>query len=107
LQSYKVNATIGAFTFGGVAQFGGTANQALGSPLVIAGDNGHAYIFRKHSCANEITAFYRDKFGAMNISNASGSTWPPPPSEGRLYFPIAMALRQPEPAYEPHDGSHS
>jgi len=70
LQSYKVNATIGAFTFGGVAQFGGTANQALGSPLVIAGDNGHAYIFRKHSCANEITAFYRDKFGAMNISNA-------------------------------------
>jgi len=27
----------------------------------------------------------------MNISKASGSTWPPPPSDGRLYFPIAMA----------------
>ena len=87
----KVNATTGAFTFSGVAQFGGTYNQALGSPLVIAGNNGHAYTFTKHYCANEITAFYRDSLGVMNLSNASGSTWPPPPADGGLYFPIAMA----------------
>ncbi len=91
LQSYKINATTGAFTFGGVAQFGGTANQALGGPLVIAGNNGHAYTFTKHYCANEITAFYRDRFGAMNISVSSGSTWPPPPADGGLFFPLAMA----------------
>jgi Bacterial Ig domain len=91
LQSYKINATTGAFTFGGVAQFGGVANQALGSPLVIAGNNGHAYTFTKHYCANDITAFSRDKFGVLNLSNASGSTWPPAPGDGGLYFPIAMA----------------
>jgi hypothetical protein len=91
LQSYKINATTGAFTFGGVAQFGGTYNQALGGPLVIAGNNGHAYTFTKHYCANEITAFYRDRFGAMNISVPSGSTWPPPPGDGGLYFAVAMA----------------
>jgi hypothetical protein len=91
LQSYKINAASGAFTFGGVAQFGGTASQLLGSPLVVAGNNGHAYTFTKHYCANEIRAFYRDRFGAMNISDSSGSTWPPPPSDGGLYFPLAMA----------------
>ena len=37
LQSYKINATTGAFTFGGVAQFGGTASQVLGSPLSLPG----------------------------------------------------------------------
>ena len=91
LQSYKINAASGAFTFGGVAQFGGTASQLLGSPLVAAGNNGHAYTFTKHYCANEIRAFYRDRFGAMNISDSSGSTWPPPPADGGLYFPLAMA----------------
>jgi hypothetical protein len=91
LQSYKINATTGAFTFGGVAQFGGIATQVLGGPLVIAGNNGHAYTFTKHYCANEIRAFYRDRFGAMNISVPSGSTWPPPPGDGGLYFPLAMA----------------
>ena len=91
MQSYKINATTGAFTFGGVAQFGGIATELLGGPLVIAGNNGHAYTFTKHYCANDITAFYRDSFGAMNVSFPSGSTWPPPPGDGGLYFPVAMA----------------
>jgi hypothetical protein len=91
LQSYKINATTGAFTFGGVTQFGGTASQVLGSPLVVAGNNGHAYTFTKHYCANDLTDFYRDRFGAMNLYAASSSTWPPPPGDGGLYFPLAMA----------------
>jgi hypothetical protein len=91
VQSYTINAATGVFAFGGAAQFGGTYNAALGSPLVVAGNNGHAYTFTKHYCANEIRAFYRDRFGAMNISDASGGKWPPPPADGGLYFPLAMA----------------
>jgi hypothetical protein len=107
LQSYKINATSGAFTFGGVAQFGGTANQALGSPLVIAGNNGHAYTFTKHYCANDITAFSRDSFGVMNLSNdlwqhvaATARRWGP-------VFPDCDGLRQPERVCEPHSDSYS
>jgi hypothetical protein len=91
LQSYKINAATGAFTFGGVAEFAGTATLALGSPLVVAGNNGHAYTFTRHYCANDLTAFYRDRFGVMNLDVSGGSTWPPPPGDGGLYFPLAMA----------------
>ena len=89
LQSYTMNATSGAFTFGGVAQFGGEKNQALGGPLVIAGNNAHAYAFPKYYCDNFFHAFYRDKFGAMNNDTEFTPTFPPP--NGAEWFPIAMA----------------
>jgi hypothetical protein len=91
LQSYNINATTGVFTFGGDAEFGGTASEFLGSPLVIAGNNGHAYTFTKHYCANDFAAFYRDRFGAMNDDDSFSVTLPPPPGDGGLYFPIVMA----------------
>jgi len=89
LQSYNINATTGAFTFGGVAQFTGTYNEALGGPLVVAGNNGHAYTFAKYRCEDEFTAFYRDRFGAMNNDTEAKLTFPPP--NGGIYFPLAMA----------------
>jgi hypothetical protein len=84
LQSYAINATSGAFTFGGVAQFGGEKNQALGGPLVIAGNNAHAYAFPKYYCDNFFHAFYRDKFGAMNNDTEFTRTFPPPQRRGMV-----------------------
>jgi hypothetical protein len=89
LQTYTINAASGAFTFGGVAQFGGNKIQALGGALVIAGNNAHAYAFPKYYCDNFFHAFYRDKFGAMNNDTEFSVTFPPP--NGAEWFPIAMA----------------
>jgi Big-like domain-containing protein len=89
LQSYTINAASGAFTFGGVALFGGQKNQALGGALVIAGNNAHAYAFPKYYCDNFFHAFYRDKFGAMNNDTELNVTFPPP--DGVEWFPIAAA----------------
>jgi hypothetical protein len=92
LQSYKINATSGAFTFGGVARFGGTYNEALGGPLVVAGNNGHAYAFAEEYCSNFFVPFYRDRFGAMNDATETTITFPPPPpGEGQSYHPLSMA----------------
>jgi hypothetical protein len=91
LQSYRIDGTTGAFTFGGATEFAGTASQVLGSPLVIAGNNGHAYTFTRHYCANDLTEFYRDRFGVMNLDVSGGNTWPTPPDNDALYFPISMA----------------
>jgi hypothetical protein len=91
LQTYKINPTTGAFTFAGATDFAGTASQVLGSPLVVAGNNAHAYTFTRHYCANDLAAFYRDRFGVMNFGGADGSTWPTPPDDNALYFPLAMA----------------
>jgi hypothetical protein len=88
LQSYKINATTGAFAFGGVAEFGGDKNQALGGPLVVAGNNGHAYAFAKYYCDNVFHPFYRDRFGAMNNATETTVTFPP---VGGEWFPVAMA----------------
>jgi hypothetical protein len=87
LQSYTINATTGAFTFGGVAQFSGEHSEALGGPLVIAGNNAHAYAFPEYYCDNRFHAFYRDRFGAMN--NATFTVTFPP--VGGEWFPVAMA----------------
>jgi hypothetical protein len=89
LQSDKINATSGAFTFGGVAQFGGTYNQQLGGPLVVAGNNGHSYTFPMYRSEKQFQIFYRDRFGAMNDATENNVTFPPP--NGGVYFPIAMA----------------
>jgi hypothetical protein len=92
LQSYKINSTTGAFAFGGVALFGGTYNEALGGPLVVAGNNGHAYAFAEEYCANFFVPFYRDRFGTMNDATETIITLPPPPpGEGQAYHPLAMA----------------
>jgi hypothetical protein len=91
LQTYKINPTTGAFTFAGATDFAGTASMVLGSPLVIAGNNAHAYTFTRHYCANDLAAFYRDRFGVMNFGGADGSTWPTPPDDNALFFPLAMA----------------
>jgi Big-like domain-containing protein len=89
LQSYTINATTGAFTFGGVAQFSGEHALDLGGPLVVAGNNDHAYAFPKYYCDNVFHAFYRDRFGAMNGDDSFSVTNPPP--GGQAWFPIAMA----------------
>jgi hypothetical protein len=89
VQSYTINAATGVFAFGGAAQFGGDKNQALGGPLVVAGNNGHAYAFPKYYCDNFVHAFYRDRFGAMNDDDSFTGTYPPP--GGQAWFPIAMA----------------
>jgi hypothetical protein len=89
LQSYKINAATGAFTFGGVAQFGGTYSELLGSPLVVAGNNGHAYTFSMYRSENQFSVFYRDRFGAMNDATETTVTFPLP--NGGVYFPLAMA----------------
>jgi hypothetical protein len=89
LQSYKIDASTGTFTFGGVAQFGGTYNERLGNPLVVAGNNGHAYTFPMYRSEDEFQIFYRDRFGAMNDAAENTVTFPPP--NGGVYFPIAMA----------------
>jgi hypothetical protein len=89
LQTFNINAASGAFTFGGVAQFGGEKTQRLGGPLVIAGNNAHAYAFPKYYCDNFFHALYRDKFGAMNNDTEFSVTFPPP--NGAEWFPIAMA----------------
>ena len=91
LQSYTINATSGTFTFGGVAQFGGEKNQALGGPLVIAGNNAHAYAFPKYYCDNFFHAFYRDKFGAMN--NDTEFTRDVPAAQRRGMVPNRDGLR--------------
>jgi hypothetical protein len=92
LQSYTINATTGAFAFGGVAYFGGEKTEALGGPLVIAGNNAHAYAFPRYYCNNFFHAFYRDRFGAMNDDDSFTITNPPPPpGEGPSYYPLAMA----------------
>jgi hypothetical protein len=89
LHSYKIGAT-GAFTFGGLAEFDGDYSQFLGSPLVIAGNNAHAYTFAKYRFnENEFRIFYRDRFGTMNDATAPSITDPPP--NGGIYFPLAMA----------------
>jgi hypothetical protein len=92
LQTYNLNATTGALTFGGSAEFGGYKSEALGGPLVIAGNNGHAYAFSRFYCANEFQPFYRDRFGAMNAAYPFTITDPPPPpGEGPSYYPLAIA----------------
>ena len=91
LQTFKINATSGAFTFGGVAEFGGgTQPVTIESPLVVTGNNGHAYTFTQYYCENEFSRFYRDSFGAMNVDD-SGTITLPPPDPGGVYFPLAMA----------------
>jgi hypothetical protein len=91
LQSYKIDAASGAFTFNGIAEFSGDKSQALGGPLVIAGNNSHAYAFPKYYCNNFFQPFYRDRFGAMNVASFSVTYPPPPPGEGPSYYPLAMA----------------
>jgi hypothetical protein len=87
-----LNATTGALTFGGSAEFGGYKSEALGGPLVIAGNNGHAYAFSRFYCANEFQPFYRDRFGAMNDDDSFTITDPPPPpGEGPSYYPLSAA----------------
>ena len=88
LQSYKINATTGAFTFGGVAEFAGISGTVIRSPLVVAGNNGHAYTFTEDYCENFSNRFYRDRFGAMNDDDST-FTFPPPPNGGE-YFALAM-----------------
>jgi hypothetical protein len=88
LQSYKVNATSGAFTFGGIAEFAGISGTVIRSPLVVAGNNGHAYTFTEDYCENFLNRFYRDSFGAMNDDDST-ITFPPPPNGGE-YFALAM-----------------
>jgi hypothetical protein len=86
LQTYKINATTGAFTFGGVAEFG----PNIESPLVVTGNNGHAYTFTQYYCEKQFGRFYRDSFGAMNGDGSSTITLPPP-DPGGVYFPLAIA----------------
>ena len=91
LQSFKINATTGAFTFGGVAwSFCGTGGCAIRSPLVVAGNNGHAYTFQESYCDNGFVAFYRDRFGVMNLDNPD-ITFPPPTGDGGGYSTVSMA----------------
>jgi hypothetical protein len=90
LQSYKIDAATGAFAFGGIADFVGDYSQLLGSSLVVAGNNGHAYTFAKYRFnENEFRVFYRDRFGTMNDDDSYTVTFPPP--NGGIYFPLAMA----------------
>jgi hypothetical protein len=90
LQTFKINATSGAFTFNGVAEFGGgTQPVTVESPLVVAGNNGHAYTFTQYYCEKVFSRFYRDSFGAMNVDDSSTITFPPP--SGGKYFPLAIA----------------
>lgn len=90
LQSFHLNATTGALAFGGAAEFAGTSGLSIRSPLVIAGNNGHAYSMTEDYCDNEFVRFYRDRFGAMNVDDSSTITFPLPPAGG-VYFPLAMA----------------
>ena len=88
LQSYTIDAT-GSFAFGGIADFDGDYSQLLGSPLVVAGNNGHSYTFAKYRFnENEFRFFYRDRFGTMNATTQSVTD---PPANGGIYFPLAMA----------------
>ncbi|MEA2541623.1 MAG: hypothetical protein QOH35_2989 [Acidobacteriaceae bacterium] len=90
LQTFKINATTGAFTLGGVAEFGGgTYPSTIESPLLVTGNNGHAYTFTQYYCDKVFSRFYRDRFGAMNDDDSSTITFPPP--DGGEYFPLAMA----------------
>jgi hypothetical protein len=88
LQSYKINAATGAFTFGGVALFGGVSGTVIRSPFVVAGNNGHAYTLSEDYCESIFNRFYRDRFGAMNDDDST-ITFPPRPNGGE-YFPLAM-----------------
>ncbi len=90
LQTFNINATTGAFTFGGFAYGGGLGSQppTFEGPLVVAGNNGHAYTFTQYYCEQNFSAFYRDRFGAMNTATPT-ITFPPP--NGGEYFPSAMA----------------
>lgn len=90
LQSYTINSASGAFAFGGVAQFGGEYSQILGSQLIVAGNNAHAYTFSRYRSENQFASFYRDRFGTMNDATASTVITFPPPNGGE-YFPLAMA----------------
>lgn len=90
LQTFNINATTGTFTFGGFAYAGGGGSPpTFESPLLVTGNNGHAYSFAQYYCENDFSAFYRDRFGAMNAAIPT-ITFPPPPSGGE-YFPLAMA----------------
>jgi hypothetical protein len=89
LQTFNINATTGAFTFGGSSYAGGGSQPpTFEGPLVVAGNNGHAYTFTQYYCEQNFSAFYRDRFGAMNQATPT-ITFPPP--NGGEYFPSAMA----------------
>jgi hypothetical protein len=90
LQTFHINPTTGSFAFGGVAEFtGGFQDVAIESPLLVTGNNGHAYTFTRWYCDEKFSAFYRDRFGAMNVDSSSTVTFPP--ANGGVYFPLAMA----------------
>ena len=92
LQSFKIDATTGAFTFGGVAwSFCGTGGCAIRSPFVVAGNNGHGYTFSEAYCDNSFAAFYRDRFGAMNLDYPNITFPPPGGGMGPYYSPVSMA----------------
>lgn len=91
LQTFKINATTGAFTFNGVAwSFCGTGGCIIRSPFVVAGNNGHGYTFSEAYCDNGFAAFYRDSFGVMNLDHPD-ITFPPPTGDGGYYSPVSMA----------------
>jgi Big-like domain-containing protein len=90
LQSFHINGSTGAFTFGGSAYAGGgTQPPTFEGPILLAGNNAHAYTFAQYYCEQEIDSFYRDRFGTMNEA-ASTITFPPP--NGGAYFASAMAF---------------
>ena len=58
MQTFNINATTGAFTFGGFAYGGGIGTQppTFEGPLVVAGNNGHAYTFTQYYCEQTTSA---------------------------------------------------
>ena len=93
LQTFHINATTGAFTFGGVGwSFCGPGGCAIRSPFVVAGNNGHGYTLGELYCDNSFVPFYRDRFGTMNLDDPN-ITFPPPGGGigGHYYSPVSMA----------------
>jgi hypothetical protein len=90
VQTINVAASTGALTFGGVAYTGGgTQPPTFESPLVVAGNNGHAYALAQYYCENEFgPRLYRDRFGAMNEDDSSSIQRPP---DAGAWFPISIA----------------
>ena len=80
-----------------MAAAAGPNPQPSRAPLVVAGNNGHAYTFTQYYCEQNFSAFYRDSFGAMNTAQPHHHV---PAAQRRRVFPQRDGLRQPERAHE-------